>query len=350
MNSLPNTTSSGSAMTTPRAMAPACPRRDPAEPSRRAAQSTSTSGTNAPRPERTAAPATASRYRVTPARLTHAVPASSAASANAPAVAPSANSFSVGESRQASVAAKARPTPSSLAASPLVGAPRPRWSRATAPTSAAAHRNRFNAGSPLARSSASARSPRTRPAPSTAPGRLRRSSIGVLMWCVVAVVRGGRGRRLRARGPAHSAKRFAMPRTGTEKNAPGARDDCTPPSPHASRRPHVPDDRFHVVQVTLQRAPPLCRQAVLGARDAPLEGLDAFDVAGLLEAARVHAQVAVRGTEETLEVVEAERVVDRERADDAEAHAFVDHAVQLDGAPALAGGPAWCSHGPGLLG
>src|SRR2546430_15151034 len=96
--------------------------------------------------------------------------------------------------------------------------------------------------------------------------------------------------------------------------------------------------RFHVVQVALQRAPPGSGEPILGLRNPSLERLRASDVLRLLEPARVHAQIAVRRLEQGLELVEAQRLVDGQRAHDAKAHALVDQPVELGGArtPALA--------------
>src|SRR5512143_2570896 len=89
-----------------------------------------------------------------------------------------------------------------------------------------------------------------------------------------------------------------------------------------------PDDGLHVIEIALERAPARLGEAVLGARHAPGEGFLARDVAGVLQLARVHAQVAVRGLHEPLELDEAELVGDRERAHDAETDALVDEAVE----------------------
>src|SRR4051794_20709953 len=53
------------------------------------------------------------------------------------------------------------------------------------------------------------------------------------------------------------------------------------------------DERFHVVQVLLERPPASRGQPVLGARDPVVEGLLAGDVLRLLELPRVHAQIPV---------------------------------------------------------
>src|SRR5712691_10455025 len=88
------------------------------------------------------------------------------------------------------------------------------------------------------------------------------------------------------------------------------------------------NERFHVVQVVLQGTPAGARQPVFGLRDPSFERLRAGDVRRLLELAGVHAQVAVCGLQERLELVEAEAVVHGERAHDAEAHALVDQPVE----------------------
>src|SRR6478672_6618808 len=72
-------------------------------------------------------------------------------------------------------------------------------------------------------------------------------------------------------------------------------------APVQTKRPGVPsaiadgaDERFHVVDVALERAPPRRRQAELGLRDPPLEALRAADVPGILELALVNDLVEVR--------------------------------------------------------
>jgi len=61
----------------------------------------------------------------------------------------------------------------------------------------------------------------------------------------------------------------------------------------------------------------------------------ANDVAGVLKLAGVHAEVAVAGVKQALEIGEAEGVVDSESADDAEAKPLVDDAVELGNGVAL---------------
>ena len=72
-------------------------------------------------------------------------------------------------------------------------------------------------------------------------------------------------------------------------------------------------------------------EAVFGFRDARRELLLAGDVARALELAGVHAQVAVAGVQELLELREAHARVHAERAHDAEAHALVDEPIRVAG-------------------
>ena len=62
--------------------------------------------------------------------------------------------------------------------------------------------------------------------------------------------------------------------------------------------PHGLDQRFHVVQVALQRSFALRGEPVLGLGDAAVEGLLATDVAGVFELSAVDGDVAVRGAEQ----------------------------------------------------
>src|SRR5690606_37093453 len=107
---------------------------------------------------------------------------------------------------------------------------------------------------------------------------------------------------------------------------------CTDVKKRSSGISYCLDQRFHVVEVPLQRAPARRRQAEVGTRDPAIEALPALDVSRLLELAGVNAQVAVGGTEHRLELVEAEALVDGEHADDAEPHPLVDQAIEVDGA------------------
>src|SRR5258706_14246990 len=83
--------------------------------------------------------------------------------------------------------------------------------------------------------------------------------------------------------------------------------------------PRGADDRFHVVEVLLERAAAGGRQGVLGLRDAALERLLRGDVTGLLELAGVDADVAVRGLEDGLHLVERNGGRHGQGADDGQA-------------------------------
>src|SRR5262245_22085900 len=68
--------------------------------------------------------------------------------------------------------------------------------------------------------------------------------------------------------------------------------------------PHDADERFHVLEVALERAPAAGRQPVFRLRNAALERLRARDELGFLELARVHRQVAVGRVEQLFQLVE----------------------------------------------
>ena len=85
-----------------------------------------------------------------------------------------------------------------------------------------------------------------------------------------------------------------------------------------------------MLQVALERATAGRAQAVLGSRHPAFEHLAAGDVTRLLQLPGVDAEVAVSGVEQSLELVEAQRLVHRQRAHDREPHALVDEAIQLE--------------------
>src|SRR5436309_13517115 len=89
------------------------------------------------------------------------------------------------------------------------------------------------------------------------------------------------------------------------------------------------DQRFHVVEVALERPPAEGGESVFRLGDSGLERFVARDVAGVLELARVDAEIAVARLEQGLELVEGETLAHRERADDREPHAFVNQPVEL---------------------
>src|SRR5688572_12541732 len=92
---------------------------------------------------------------------------------------------------------------------------------------------------------------------------------------------------------------------------------------------HPPDQRFHVVEVVVERGAPGPGETVLRARCPLDEGLLAADEACFLQATRVDAEVAVRDLEKVLELGEGQSWNASERAHDAEADALVDDAVEL---------------------
>src|SRR5262249_3451540 len=104
------------------------------------------------------------------------------------------------------------------------------------------------------------------------------------------------------------------------------------------------DDSLDVLEVAVQRLAADRRQAIFGLRPAPLEGLGAGDVAGLLELARVRAEIAVADLEQRLRLVEGQLPVARQRAHDAEAPPLVDQPVESG----ILGGAGYGGHGEGL--
>ena len=92
---------------------------------------------------------------------------------------------------------------------------------------------------------------------------------------------------------------------------------------------HGLNQPFHLIQVTFQRVPPGGAEAIHRFGQPAFKVLLAHDVFGFLELARVDAQVAVRGGEQFLQVVEAERLIRRQGADDSQAHALVNQAVEV---------------------
>src|SRR5216684_7087479 len=90
-----------------------------------------------------------------------------------------------------------------------------------------------------------------------------------------------------------------------------------------------PDQRFHVIQVTLQRPPSRCRQPVFGFWQASVERFGAHDVIGFFQLAGMHAQVAVGSFQQRFQLVESQRAVYRQRADDPQPYSLVDQPVQI---------------------
>src|ERR1051325_6289903 len=93
--------------------------------------------------------------------------------------------------------------------------------------------------------------------------------------------------------------------------------------------PRRANQRFHVIEVALERPPAEGGEAVFGLGNAGLERLVARDIARVLQLARVHAQVAVGRLEQRLELVEGELLAHGERAHDRESHPLVNEAVEI---------------------
>ena len=90
------------------------------------------------------------------------------------------------------------------------------------------------------------------------------------------------------------------------------------------------DDRFHVRQIFVERAAAGGGEPVFGPRHAIFEGLVAGDVGRFFQLAGVDAQVAVRGLQQTLQLVERQAIVHGERADDAEPEPLVNQPVERE--------------------
>src|ERR1019366_3669928 len=91
------------------------------------------------------------------------------------------------------------------------------------------------------------------------------------------------------------------------------------------------DQRFHVIQVALQGAPPGGRQPVIRARHAASEALGAVHVPALLQLPCMNTEVTVGSIQQFLELAEGQRRVHSEPAENAQTEAFVDQAVELGG-------------------
>src|SRR5258708_1695001 len=88
------------------------------------------------------------------------------------------------------------------------------------------------------------------------------------------------------------------------------------------------NQRFHVIEIPLERTAPVRGDGVLRLRHPSLERLLAQDVLSFLQLARMDAEIAVGGSQQRLEVAEAHSLVHGERAQDAEAHPLVNEPVE----------------------
>src|SRR6266542_3265734 len=76
------------------------------------------------------------------------------------------------------------------------------------------------------------------------------------------------------------------------------------------------NQRFHVIEIALERPPAEGGESVLRLGDAARERLLARDVLGVFELPRMDAEVAVGRFEQRLQLVERDAITHRERADD----------------------------------
>src|SRR6202521_6439962 len=83
-----------------------------------------------------------------------------------------------------------------------------------------------------------------------------------------------------------------------------------------------------MIEITLERPATRGSKAVLSLRHAPFERFRARDVFGLLELARVDAEVAVGSIHQLFEIAETERIVDSQCAHDAKAETLVNEPVE----------------------
>src|SRR6266550_2609331 len=89
------------------------------------------------------------------------------------------------------------------------------------------------------------------------------------------------------------------------------------------------NQRFHVIEIALERPPSEGGESVLRLGDAARERLVAGDVARVLQLARVDAEIAVGRLEQRLQLVEREAVAYRERAHDREPDALVNQPIEI---------------------
>src|ERR1700735_2759638 len=87
------------------------------------------------------------------------------------------------------------------------------------------------------------------------------------------------------------------------------------------------DDRLDVVEVAVEGRAPRGAQAIDGLGTAAIEGLEAGDVLGLFELARMRTQIAVADVEEGFQLAESQLLAHRERTHDAQAHALIDQPI-----------------------
>lgn len=81
---------------------------------------------------------------------------------------------------------------------------------------------------------------------------------------------------------------------------------------------------LHVIQVALQGFPAGCGEPIFRFGQPAVKRLGTQNVIGFLELPGMHAQVAIGGLQQGLELVEGQRTIHGESTDDAQADALVD--------------------------
>src|SRR5262249_18308129 len=79
-----------------------------------------------------------------------------------------------------------------------------------------------------------------------------------------------------------------------------------------------PNQSFHMIRIALRRLPARRRQPVLRFRQASIKRFLAENVIRLFQFARMHAQIAVRGLQQSFQLIEGQRAVYRQRAYDSQ--------------------------------
>src|SRR5437879_3969781 len=92
--------------------------------------------------------------------------------------------------------------------------------------------------------------------------------------------------------------------------------------------PSSANERFHVIEITLEGAPACRRKAVLGFRQATVKHLGAMDISSFFELAGVYGEISIGGPEQSLQFVESEGRIHRQSADNSQPHALVDQPVE----------------------
>lgn len=92
---------------------------------------------------------------------------------------------------------------------------------------------------------------------------------------------------------------------------------------------HRLNQRFHVIQVTLESLTACGSQLIFGLWHSALERFRAGDVLCLFKPPRMNAEVAIRRLQQLLQFIEREALVDGQRAHDSQPHTLVDNAVEV---------------------